>query len=392
MCAFTYIAGKHAALEGGAAAPPESPTGSTGCKPGPWGELAYTPFSIAAPDDLLPARAIEANGTHWFLKGYTTDGFAALLRSTSMDASQQQAWLTPAVLHSEAEGVDVTPPPEMVFSLPYDARGKIYEILARFILEDTEINVIAKETLEERFSASGVSPETVALFKRLCYARGNYLLFSGQAAILSRLPAYEEKLRLLRAITRQRTMLLRLHITPSSDIDALTRYWSKGAWDTDTRTILQSLATIPSGTWINVLMLLPPLPTEEIYSYPNIMDNPLNGPPVNRDCHWTSLNFFRDVPDPNFGKEEYVRKELTESYYPVPGDPTYGDLVLFSRPDGTIIHSAVYIADEICFTKDGGSASQPWMLSTISDLVEEYATLIAPDQRLSVVYYRNKRL
>ncbi len=37
------------------------------------------------------------------------------------------------------------------------------------------------------------------------------------------------------------------------------------------------------------------------------------------------------------------------------------------------IHSAVYIADDICFTKNGGTAVRPWMLSTISDLLEQYS-------------------
>jgi hypothetical protein len=392
LCVVAFFGGKRIGFNEAADRRRALPNGSVMCKPGPWGDLSYIPFSIAAPDDLLPVRSIEANGTHWFLKGCTADNLVTLLQSTSLTPEQQQEFLTPAVLHVQQDGVDLTPTADMVFSLPQDARSKIYQILAESVLDNVEINIIPKDTVTERFSASGVAPATVALFKKLCCERGNYLLFSGQAAMFARLPSYDEKLRFLRAITRQRTMLLRLHVTPESDVDALTRYWGKGCWNTDVRTLLQSFATISNGTWMNILMVLPPLPTEEIYDYPNITDNPLDGPLVNRDCHWSTFNFFRDTPDPDFGKPDYVLQELKENYYPVPGDPNYGDVVLFSKPDGTIIHSAVYIADDICFTKNGGGAIQPWMLSTTADLIEQYSILIGPDQKLSISYYRSKRL
>ncbi|HEV7403811.1 MAG TPA: hypothetical protein VGO11_12820, partial [Chthoniobacteraceae bacterium] len=35
-------------------------------KPGPWGELSRATFTIAAPDEALPVRALAAKGTHWF--------------------------------------------------------------------------------------------------------------------------------------------------------------------------------------------------------------------------------------------------------------------------------------------------------------------------------------
>lgn len=387
-----FLAGRHIGFEQAADRRRQLPNGSILCKPGPWGDLSYTPFNIAAPDDLLPVRSIEAKGTDWVLKGCTTDSFITLLQSTSLGAEQQRAFLAPAVLHVRPDGIELTPPPELVFALPEDAREKLYRVIAQCPENDGQIHFIHLDTLDDRFSGSGVSANTLAMFRQLCCQRGNYLVFSGLPALLSRLPAYDEKLHFVKALTRQRTMLLRLHITPKSDTDALAQYWGKGCWGTDVRTFLQSLTTIPNGTWMSILMVLPPLPTEEIYDYPTVTDNPLAGPPVNRDCHWTSLNFFRDVPDPNFGKTEFVMRELKENYFPDPGDPLYGDLVLFSKPDGTVIHSAVYIADDICFTKNGSTVIHPWMLSTMSDLIDQYSFEVDPGQKLTVSYFRSKRL
>ena len=387
-----FRVGKHTGYDQGADRRRTRPNGSSLCKPGPWGELAYTPFTIAAPYDILPVRTLEAQGTHWFLKGYTVDSFVTLLQSTSLTLEQRQALLDPAVLHVRPTGIELTPPPDLVISLPDDVRGALYPIIAQFAENNSGIHFIHVNTIDERFSRGDVSPDTVALFKRLCYRRGNYLMFTGVPAVLSRLPTYEKKLAFVRALTRERTMLLQLHITPKVKVDALAQYWGKGDWDSDVRTVMDSLTVIPNGAWMDILLVLPPLPTAELYSYPTIADNPMDGPPVNRDCHWTSLNFFRDVPDPNFGKAEYAIKELKENYFPAPGDPIYGDVVLFAKPDGSIIHSAVYLADDICFTKNGGTIIHPWMLSTISDLLEQYSFQVAPDQKLTVTYFRNKRL
>jgi hypothetical protein len=387
-----YFIGDRLGFDQGADRRRLQPNGSILCKPGPWGDLSYIPFTIAAPDDLLPIRTLEQKGTHWFFKGYTPDSFVSFLQSTSLTPDQQHAFLVPAVFHVQPDGISLTPAPDLVISLPDSVRARFYEVLARFAENQTEIFFLHKDTIDERFSTSGVSLDTLGLFKHLSYQSGDYFLFSGLPALLSRLPDYQEKLRFVKALTRQRTMLLRLHVTPKSNIAALTEYWGKGCWSTDVETIFQSLTAIPNGTWMNILMVLPPLPTEEIYDYPTVVDNPLDGPPVNRDCHWSSLNFFRDIPDPNFGKAEFVLRELKDNYSPAPADPRYGDIVLFSKPDGTIIHSAVYIADDICFTKNGATIIYPWMLATINDLLEQYSFQALPGQSLTVSYFRNKRL
>ena len=387
-----FLAGHKIGFDEGADHRRQSPNGSILCKPGPWGDLSYIPFSIAAPDNLLPVRTLESIGTRWFFKGYTSDSFVSLLESTNLTQDQQHAFVAPDVFHLQTDGVLLTPPPALVISIPDGARASLYQVLARFQENEEQIYFIHKDTLDERFNGSGVSLDTLALFKRLSYPSGNYYLFSGLSALLSRLPTYQEKIQFVKALTRQRTMLLRLHITPKTDVAALTEYWGKGVWNTDVGTLLQSLTIIPTGTWMNILMVLPPLPTEEIYDYPTAVDNPLDGPPVNRDCHWTTLNFFRDVPDRNFGKPEYVLRELRENYALAPADPRYGDVVLFSTPDGSIVHSAVYMADDICFTKNGATVISPWMLATVSDLVEQYSFMAPPGQSLTVQYFRSKRL
>jgi hypothetical protein len=49
-------------------------------------------------------------------------------------------------------------------------------------------------------------------------------------------------------------------------------------------------------------------------------------------------------------------------------------------------HSAVDVADDVVFTKNGNNASQPWMLMHIPDLLATYPASPA----LRVVYLRDR--
>jgi hypothetical protein len=169
----------------------------------------------------------------------------------------------------------------------------------------------------------------------------------------------------------------------------LASYWGKACWTTDTKAMLDSFAHVPGGTWVNLAVLLPPFPASHLYDFP-LPENPENGPPIRQDCHWTSFNFFKDPTDPKFADDKYVVERLRMDYYPVPGDPRYGDLVLFKLPDGNLIHSAVYLADDIVFTKNGDTLIHPWMFATIDDLLDQYSFRAPPSQKLIIQYYRNK--
>ena len=134
--------------------------------------------------------------------------------------------------------------------------------------------------------------------------------------------------------------------------------------------------------------LLPPLPASLLYTFPT-PDNPLKGPVATRDWHWTSLNFFREPPDDRYSDPAYASR-LTLDYRPVPSDPRFGDVVTFSKPNGDILHSAVFIADGIVFTKNAYTPLHPWILSTLADLQEEYSFQMPPGQNLKVADHRNK--
>ena len=46
----------------------------------------------------------------------------------------------------------------------------------------------------------------------------------------------------------------------------------------------------------------------------------------------------------------------------------------------TAIHAAAYVADDMVFTKNGESCTQPWILMHMQDMIDTYAVK-HPDQR-----------
>lgn len=358
-------------------------------KDGPWGNLEYLPISIAAPTELLNVKRTEEMPVRWFFKGYTRDGLAQLLKDLRLPENQQRQLLDSNQLEILVNGVAINPSREVVFNLPEKTIPEIYKILALA----TE-NIGLRETmpvsiLEYMTEANGVAKETASLFKQVCWRFGDNLVCYCLPQVLAALPTYEQKNHLMKAISRQQTMLLKLRVKPGADINALENYWGKACWSTDVRALLESLAKTPGGGQLDIIELLPPLATQLLYTFP-VPQNPLNGPAVKQDCMWTSLNFFREPPDPKFNDPNYILEKLKTEYFQVTTDLRFGDIIMFTTPDQTFVHSAVYLADDIVYTKNGDNARNPWMLSTIKNLLDIYSINVTEDQKLTLYYFRNK--
>ena len=358
-------------------------------RPGPWGQIETIPISIECPEELLPVQAFETQPTHWILKGFTAEQLLRLLTEWQVTGDLRDEFRSPQVLHVKPEGLDLTPTSKLFLELPSKARRELYRLLAQFPENGSSLTFVLAKTLGERFAGSGVSQTTIDAFRSMSCEYGRYLVFSGFPSFLATIPTYEERVHFLKAITRQSSLLGKLRVTPDSDIDALTRYWGKASGAKDIRVLLESLARVPGGARISLVSLLPPLPSALINTFPT-PENPLEGPPVKRDCHWSAFNFFRGPAEDRYANAEFIRAKLQEEYFPVPGDPRYGDLALFLTPQGALIHSAVYLADNIAYTKNGDTAMHPWMLSTVQDLIDQYSFQVPPDQALEVKFYRNK--
>lgn len=225
-----------------------------------------------------------------------------------------------------------------------------------------------------------------SVMKKLCYHRNGFTYFSDPEAILAMLTSDEERREFLQNLTSQRVVFLRLLVRPGSDIDKPLNYWAlsmAGVLLKDLRPLFEAQQELSSGGSVSILYLLPKLAREKLFTSPI---PPSSGQERLPDCHWTALNFFNATPDPRMADNDYAAKFISENYYQVAKSGVAGDLVLLLDDHNKVIHSSVYIAGDVVFTKNGINYAQPWVLMHEKDLVGTFSGL----DPVKVAYFRRK--
>jgi hypothetical protein len=234
-----------------------------------------------------------------------------------------------------------------------------------------------------RVDKSKISAATLALLKKTLYQSGGAQRFSDLETLLRCIPDETERLQTVEALSHQSAILMGVRIWPDTDIDKLISYWSApGVRQMDLRPFLDSLKREPEGSAASILYFLPPFARQRLYTYP--LPSQAGDPVV--DCHWTTMNFFNETPDNRFSDPKYTVDYLQAHYYRIAKPGRYGDRIFLLNKNGAAIHSAVFLADDIVFTKNGNNASQPWMLMHLKDLVAAYTVDTAPE----IAVYRDK--
>lgn len=355
--------------------------------PGPWGNLEYIRIAIELPDRFIDVDHTDA--VNWFFRDYNQEQLREFFKGCDLSPAQLDALFRTAKWHAEPEGCYVSPEDDWIWKLSPKSRQKIYDELDDFEenIDQRYAFVYRPEYLSERFEFSGLKDETIRMFQRLLYPRGNLVCFADSDLVLRKLSDKHERLRFVKTVTRRSSLLVKVDIDSKTDIDALLNYWGQGGRAKDLRPLLESLSRVPEGCKIDLAHLLPPFARSRIYTFPSPSEESAS---LKQDCHWTSLNFFNETPNGGFAGPEEIQKMIESEYMQV-GDNTaqarYGDVVFLTTSQGILIHSAVYIADNIVFTKNGAGLNQPWIYMKMEDMVPYYTM---PKDTLHIAVYRKK--
>jgi len=346
-----------------------------------WGELVTYDFQFEQPKEYLGFVQTDNLETVWHFGGLTLvkQVHDLLLEAGLTEAEAAEALSTDRVTVT-ARGIDLRPTGELVLGLSPAVREKLYARLAPQT-ENAYINApcfIPDGDVATFFEGSGVATETLALIKKLLYTHGVYHYFSDVELVMNHIPTAEGRFALIKALSRQDAVMARLRIRPDTDIDKLVAYWGEapGVRTKDLRPLMESQQRLPDGGAISLLYVLPPFARERLYTSP--LPPTAGGAPS--DCHWTTLNFFREVPDNRFSDAAFASGYVESNYYQIASPGLYGDLVLVVSREGRVIHSAVYLADDIVFTKNGANVAQPWVLMRMKNLLGVYCTLANTDE------------
>lgn len=353
----------------------------------PWGRLEYLPIAISPPEQYVDLERVDFPPPRWFFGPYTRQAILDLFRSSDLTPEHRVGLMQEHRWQQTPAGWWITPDPTLLLDLSPDARQQIYPVLAQFPENPQSVPyVVRRDVLEEQVRSGGLREQTVTMLRKVLYPRGRYYLLADVETLMEALADVAERRRIFYTVFQKQTMLVKLRVDAGSDVEALVNYWGKGKRAKSLRPLLESLRRVPGGCTIDLVHLLPAFARKRIYTFPT-PDDPDRS---KHDCHWSSLNFFNDPPEPAFDDHAKVRQAITSQYEPVSGEPTMGDLVVLRNESGRLVHSAIYLAEGLVFTKNGHALFQPWRYMTLSDMVEYYA-LFSPDEPLTVRFLRSRQ-
>ena len=371
---FFYPAWRHAhpgKTAASAVQPPPIPSREED-REGPWGVLRIEPIVLNYPSthsvfdfDIEPYR-------HWAFRESTLADIRNRLAADGVNAPLCDELLQTAVTATNINGFVLTPPDAILRAFPPAVRAALYADFAR----DPARRVQAKPfmfcgaSVAEWFQNSGVSSSVVAQIAPLVFPCGSHLLFIDPQLVIPAITSRFERVALYQALHRTATYRVRISLKSDEDPDGVIAYWSTPRRQPEIEPLQAILESNPEG--LSILNFLPPFARARLYTY---------SPPPSRqaanaavhDCHWTSLNFFNDPPDDrctttNIGpifEQEYDRVQIPNRL---------GDVVLLFA--GTrLVHSCVYLAGDIVFTKNGMGAGDPIVLEKLDEVVSCYRAL-----------------
>lgn len=353
---------------------------------GPWGPIVARNILLKPAAEIFDPDFRLGDG-RWYFEKASPSAIAGLLRDCGLKELQIAAILPTLRPASDALGLDSAQPPAAILvELDSEVRSRLYSRLAR-----TEANFaqcqpfrIAASHLEEWLADLNYDPGLRSQVEKLLWRSGDTILFSDYNFVADTLREPEQRVELQRALSRKVSLRAWLDVPAGGDVEGWIGYWSDKWGGENLRTILESAAS-SGGARIGMIELLPPFARRHLDRFPSpslLAENP----PA---CHWSTFNFFVEgEPDAAFHTVEGVEGELRKNFTRVVGAPRYGDVVTLDEPDRSSIHSAVYIADDIVFTKNGPSAATPWVLSTIAEMKAFYPGW----KPLSVSFYRRRGL
>lgn len=271
-----------------------------------------------------------------------------------------------------ANGVYLHPTQKWIAALDPSQRKKIHSLLAKNSINHFSENpfLFSPDVLQQIRGNPMMQGEISVLFDRLLYLRGMAMCLSDIGCLLSYVKDPNQCGEWLKLLTRTKTNLLKLEIDGSSDIPALVDYWSGPFNLKDFQPLLESLKQANQTSRLDVIHLLPPVARQIVYTYP-VED----GVGEKRDCHWTAINFFEESKNDQFLIPQKIVEEIEANYVNVEKPEKFGDILMFSPDGNTVVHSCVYIAADMVFTKNGMGTHQPWTISTLLEVTSIYGEM-----------------
>ena len=353
---------------------------------GAWGTLLTRDINLERPAEYLTEEVAAPRPEKWTFNNLKPDAVKKIFAQCGLSEAQVAGAFAPGNFAEHNSGTELTPMEEFLLAFTPEQRQKFFMAVAGLGVDlYWEFPYIFPgNDFAEICADPRLHPDDVKLLKKLAYPNGATMQLSDYFFLLEKIPTVERRTKLTQALSRQSAVMARLAIQPDTDIDKIAAYWGNmpNVRFTDIRPLMESIKQLPAGGSISLLYFLPKFARERLYTYP--LPNQAGDPTM--DCHWTTFNFANDPPDNRFNDPAYAVEFIRKNYYQISAPSQYGDILLLMNEKQEVKHSAVFIADNIVFTKNGNNYRQPWMLMRIPDLLATYPATPA----MKPVYMRRK--
>lgn len=342
------------------------------CRPGPWGQLEYYYIYLEAPQSLIEHFPMPNSVTKWEFVGETESGLRDLFTRATLSQALQDYLLDPKNCINRDGRLTVFPPLPDLSAMTPAQRSVIYAELAKSPENEFYANpvFITSGSVDQWLGQSRLSPEIREVIKKFTYMRGQVLAFSDLSAVLNYVKTDAEAKDFFKTMTRTRSLMLKLIIDDNTDLKKVVRYWSGRKRNKDIEPLVTSTLETEGTNKLDVIHLLPSLARRFLYGYPPMELAVMGRMP---DCHWSSLNFFNYKPREYYLDTRLATTAVLENYNRIEPPFEFGDVLMFLNAHGNAIHSCVYIADDIVYTKNGENMASPWLLMKISDVQRIYS-------------------
>jgi len=342
--------------------------------PGPWGRLRCSFIYFEAPKSLIENFPLPSSRPRWAFLETQKDQLPELFNSAKLSPSMIKALLDPETLVTADGNVYVFPAISDLMAMTPESRSLIYTELAKNQVNEYQVDpvLIVGQKVKDWFKTSKLRAETITLIEQLSYKRGETTAFSDVAVLMNSATSDADARAIFKAMTRTRSILVKLELDHDSNVAELTQYWSPAFMNRhkDIEPLIQSIIDTDGVEALPLSHLLPALPRKLIYTYPDV-DFAKHGRLP--DCHWTSLNFFNYDPHEYLLDERLATNSVLEGFTPVEPPYQYGDILFFlNSKTGDAYHSCLQLADNLVFTKNGRNLLSPWIIMRREDLEKVY--------------------
>lgn len=356
---------------------------------GPWGELQIWDIRLEQPAEYRGFDHTSADRPFWFFGNLSQTEVENILRQSGCRREEMESLLNGYERQEDGKAI-IKPDDATLRSLDPLVRSRLYLALANFPENKAQATPFfipggdLKRLLKGATFPPGVDVE--ALMKPLCYPRNGYTYFSDPEFVLRQIgrdPSQHDQL--MKCLLSTNAVMGRVLVRPDSNIDTPVIYWGllmPGVLVKDLYPLFESQRQLPQGGGIPLSDLLSPMARESLNKTP-LPPKPGEKLP---DCHWTALNFFNSKPDPRIIDPEFAGKYILENYYEIGRAKLACDLVLLLNTENKVAHSAVYLAGDLVYTKNGVNLGSPWVLMHLNDLIGVYSALTP----VHAVFFRKK--